>query len=398
MFRFLPLILASGLLVAGTPTAHAGPGAKAAEKVRAALAEPSTERGLAFAGDLWEGGDWKGSLRVTVEATALDERMVWTSKEELRWSGGASDCHLTVTLTLARDLSVERVELSRKEGAREVLAFLTREGEALTGTSRTITGEEEGAGTPLRVAWPKTATGGLGGVALLARAHLTPGQEALELGWIPTQLWSEAQPPAQRTLTLAAPEAGEGDGSLLALTVVPGLASGGAGTATSMLHLTTAADGVLGWTSVVGSADLLPIGALPQAARFDESKPARAWQHAFRTFGVGYHMAKPELLERAFDWQALYDYETSIEDGWPASRPLSVFKQAWMDEFLTQSKHRNRQETDELLAGTLGTGTLTVRSPDHVVLAAIAQFGGGTARTYQLKRGPDGIWRMTRFG
>jgi|GEM_PF-5637163 len=398
MCRFLPLLLATGLFVAGTPAASAGPGAKAAEKVRAALAEPSAERGLAFAGDLWEGGTWKGSLRVTVEATAHDERMVWTSKEELRWAAGASDRHLTVTLTLARDLSVERVELSRKEGAREVLAYLTREGEALTGTARTITGEEEGPGTPLRVAWPRTTTGGLGGLALLARAHLAPGQEALELGWIPTQLWNDAQPPAQRTLSLAAPHAGQGEDSVLELTVVPGLQTGSSAASKSMLRLAGAHHAVAGWTAVVGQADLLPIGRLPQLTQFDELKPAHAWQHAFRTFGVGYHMAKPELLERAFDWQALYDHETSIEDGWPASRPLSDFKKAWVDEFLTQSKHRSRQETDELLAGTIGTGTLTVRSPDHVVLAAIAQFGGGTARTYQLKRGPDGIWRMTRFG
>lgn len=398
MIRCLPLILASGLLVAGTPVASAGPGAKAAEKVRAALAEPSADRGFSFAGDLWEGGEWKGSLRVSVEATTHDERMVWTSKEELRWAEGASDRHLTVTLTLARDLTVERVELSRKQGTREVLAYLSREGEALTGTTRTITGEEEGAGTPLKVAWPKATTGGLGGVALLARAHATPGQGALEVDWIPTQLWSEAQLPAKRALSMAAPQALASGDPALELTLVPGLAAGAVGASKSLLQLVGDGRTVTGWTSVVGNADLLPIGMLPQAATFDESKPARAWQHAFRTFGVGYHMAKPELLERAFDWEALYDYETSIEDGWPASRPLSDFKQAWMDEFLTQSKHRNRQETDELLAGTLGTGTLTVRSPDHVVLAAIAQFGGGTARTYQLRRGPDGIWRMTRFG
>jgi len=397
MRRILALIAVLLPLCVST-SAQAGPGAKAAERVRAALAEPSPERALTFAGDLWQGGEWKGSLRVTLEATQSDERMVWTSKEELRWIGGVADRHLTVTHTLARDLTVERVELARREGTREVLAYLAREGDALQGTSRVITGEEEGAGEPMKVAWPKAATGGLGAVVLLARAHATPGDPALELDWGPTHLWNEAEAPALRRLTLAAPDATGGEGSGHGLTLVPGLGGASTKAGTGLLRLADGGAGVLGWTSVTGEADLLPVGRLPQTARFDENKPAHAWQHAFRVFGVGYHMAKPELIERAFDWQALYDYETSIEDGWPSSRPLSEFKQAWMEEFLSQSKHRNRQETDELLAGTLTTGTLTVRSPDHVVLAAIAQFGGGTARTYQLKRGADGIWRLIRFG
>lgn len=398
MPRLVPCALLPLLVVALPLQAHAGPGAKAAEKARAALAAPSPERNLAFAGDLWDAGQWRGSLRVSIEAHTHDETMVWVSKEEWRWLGGAGDRALTVTASLASDLTLLQLEVARRTGTKEELAFLTREGETLKGTSREIVGEEEGAGKPLALPWAKDTLGGLGALALLARAHLTPGAGPLEVRWVPTQLWTEASLPAARTLTLQAPEAGASDGPVLTLTATPGLTGGAAGAGTSLLKLAPQGTGVLGWTALDGQADLLPVGRLPVPDTFDESKPARAWQHAFRTFGVGYHMARPELVEKAFDWQALYDYETSVEDGWPADKPVSALKQAWIDEFMAQSKHRSRAETDDLLAGTIGTGTVTVRSPDHVVLAAIAQFGGGEARTYHLKRGPDGVWRLVRFG
>jgi hypothetical protein len=373
--------------------ASAGP-AKSADALRATLPAPAEEHNLAFAGDLWEGNVWRGSLRVSVEAGVLDERAVWTSREEWRWADGSTERQRTATLTLGADLSVLQVEVARRDGKDEHLAFLVREGEGLAGTARTITGETEGEGIARKAPWPKDVLGGLGGLALLARAHAKPEGGAIEARWVPTHLWTEDAAPTVRKLTLTAPTQAGGE-PVLTFSINPGLA--GSMPTTSVLKL-AAGGGVSGWTAIGGTSDLLPVGRLPASDTFDEAKPARAWQHAFRVFGVGYHMAKPELVERAFDWQSLYDYECGLEDGWPSSRPIGEFKQAWIDEFMGQSKHRTREETDALLAGTIGTGNVTVRSPDHVVLAAIAQFGGGEARTYQLKRGPDGIWRLIRFG
>jgi hypothetical protein len=390
------LALASAACLLPTTPAQAGPGVKAAEKVRKALGEPTAERNLAFAGDLWEGGTWKGSLRVSVEAHTHDETMAWVSKEEWKWLGGAGDRNLTVTATLAADLTLLQLEVARRHGKKEEMAFVVREGETMKGTAREIVNELEGEGKALSIPWAKDTLAGLGAVALLARAHVTPGAGPLEVRWVPTHLWTEASLPAARTLVMTAPEAGAP--GVLTLTTAPGLTGGAAGASTSLLKLEDQATPVLGWTALDGSADLLPVGRLPVPDTFDENKPARVWQHAFRTFGVGYHMAKPELVDKAFDWQALHDYESSVEDGWPVEKPVSELRDAWIAEFMAQSKHRNRRETDDLLAGTIGTGTVTVRSPDHVVLAAIAQFGGGEARTYHLKRGPDGIWRLTRFG
>ncbi|MFM8386060.1 MAG: hypothetical protein ACKOCB_04445 [Planctomycetia bacterium] len=391
----LRLVLAAllGWLCLRSTPCQAAPdaaGQDRARALRAALPEPAAEHRIAFWGEVWDGPRWKGSVRVEVEPSTLDERITWTAREEWRWLDGASDRHQRVVLTLGRDLTVLQLELSQREGARERLAFLAREGGRLTGTRREIVGEEEGAGQALALEWPESRLAGLGCVALLARAQrASPG--AISIGWVPTQLWHGSDVPASGALSM---EPGSGS-SEVTLAWTPSSST----RTTRMLLALDAARGVpSGWTGLAGEAGLQPAGWLPTPDTFDEAQPARAWQHGFRTFGVGYHMARPELLERAFAWEALYAYETSLEDGWPASSPLEEFKQAWLAEFMKQSKHRSRADTDALLAGTLGTATVTYRSPDHVVMAAIAQFGGGEARTYQLRRGTDGIWRLVRFG
>ncbi|MFM8979604.1 MAG: hypothetical protein ACKOSS_03980 [Planctomycetia bacterium] len=387
-----PALVALALLPAGLPAvAHADAQAgERARALRAALPEPAAEHKLAFWGEVWDGARWKGSIRVSLEPSTLDERVTWTAREEWRWVEGEAARHQQVVLTLGRDLAVLQLELAQREGTRERLAFLSREGGRLVGTRREIVGEEEGAGQPLALDWPESRLAGLGAVALLARAQRAAPKE-LSVAWLPTQLWQAAEAPAAGTLQL---EPVEGSQELV-LAWTPATT-----TRTSRMRLALDAQrGVpTAWAGLQGEAGLFAPGWLPTPDTFDEAKPAYAWQHGFRTFGVGYHMAVPALVEKAFDWQALYAYETAIEGGWPASSPLEEFKQAWLGEFMKQSKHRARPETDALLDGTLGTATVTYRSPDHVVMAAIAQFGGGEARTYQLKRGADGIWRLVRFG
>lgn len=391
--RALPRpLLALALLLAAVP-ATARADAQAADRaraLRAALPEPAAEHKLSFWGEVWDGARWKGSLRVSLEPSTLDERVTWTAREEWRWVEGEATRQQRVVLTLGRDLEVLQLELSQREGTRERLAFLSREGSRLVGTRREIVGEEEGPGQPLALDWPASRLAGLATVAVLARAQRA-SPTALSVGWVPTQLWHAAEAPAAGTLLLE-PVAGSPE---VTLAWTPSTT-----TRTTRMRLALEAQrGVpSAWTGLQGEAGLFPAGWLPTPDTFDEARPAYAWQHGFRTFGVGYHMAVPALLEKAFDWEALYAYETAIEGGWPASSPLAEFKQAWLDEFMKQSKHRARPETDALLDGTLGTASVTYRSPDHVVMAAIAQFGGGEARTYQLKRGADGIWRLIRFG
>jgi len=73
-----------------------------------------------------------------------------------------------------------------------------------------------------------------------------------------------------------------------------------------------------------------------------------------------------------------------------------VFKQAWIDEFVNQSKHRSIHDTRRLLSLTLGTGKVKKQTRDEIVFAAHKNFGGGIQRTYHL-RCKEGIWGIIRI-
>lgn len=399
--RTFALAAAAAIAVIAGPAGAAPDSApsKAGARLRGALPDPGSASGLTLWGELWQGGQWRGSLRVTVEPAISGETNVWTSREELRWVDGDVTRRRLVTFTLLRDLSVERVDVELEQGETATLAAYAREGGAMKGIAREVKGTEEGEGRPVQLAWAPHVTAGTGAALLLARAQIASAEGAIEVPWVTTEGWAPTQPPAPRTLTLTVSPPVKGDeGSVFVDTaLVPGIGTA-SGASKGRLVLQRSDGALKAWGGfAAGPVDLWPTGVRPEAVALDEQAPARTWQDAFLTFGIGYHMAKAELIERAFDWQTMYDYECSVDGGWPRERPLADFKQAWTDEFVTKSKHRTREETMALLTGTLRTGTPQVRNADAVVLHAVAQFGGGVQRTYHLKRAKDGVWRLWRI-
>jgi hypothetical protein len=399
--RSLALAALASFLSAASPTTAAADAtaAKAGERLRAALPEPANAAGLTLWGELWQGGQWRGSLRVAVEPSTSGEASVWSSREELRWVDGDVTRRRLVTFTLTRDLSVESVDVELEQGDTAVLAAYTRNGAALKGVAREVKGTEEGEGRQVQLAWPANATAGVGAALLMARALSAAPDGSVEVPWVSTEGWAPKQPPAARTLTLSVggPVKGEEGSVFVDTAVFPGL-GGASGVSKGRLVLARADGKLKAWGGFAGgSVDLWPTGVRPDAVTLDEHAPARTWQDAFLTFGIGYHMAQAALIERAFDWQTMYDYECGLDGGWPRERPLAEFKKAWTDEFVGKSKNRTRDETMQLLNGTLRTGKPEVRNADAVVLHAVAQFGGGVQRTYHLKRGKDGVWRLWRI-
>ena len=75
---------------------------------------------------------------------------------------------------------------------------------------------------------------------------------------------------------------------------------------------------------------------------------------------------------------------------------IAAFKKAWIQEFVNQSLHRDVPATRRLLAMTLATGKIKKQTDDEVVFWAHPNFGGGTQRTYYLKKVDDrwGIWKI----
>ncbi len=394
--RALPGLVALLLALLPAPPARADDKATAAgAKARAGLPEPVEGKGLAYDGELWVDGVWGGTVRVAVEAGELADKPCWLVTEDVFWDLSGTEWRVNVAATLRRDLSVERAEIDLKVGPRLTRFTLARAEGGWKGQKQVVEGENEGPFEDVAVAAPPGATLGLGALALLARGPLPAGEPALGLTWLDAVAFARggAQAPAAVRAVL------KGEGAFEAAPGKPAAWSAaleGLPTPTTLFAAKKerALLGLTGWLDA--KAVVLPAGQRPQGAALDEKGPARTWQAAFLKFGVGYHMAKRELLEEAFDWKAMYEYESSLEDGWPASKPLAEFKEAWIGEFLAQSLKRNRAETNDLLTMTLTTGRLEEKGPDRVIFHAHANFGGGQARAYHLRR-VEGVWFITRM-
>lgn len=392
--RILPL-LAAALLLA--PLAPARADDAAAKKLRAGLPAVEEAGGWRFWGELWQGVRWMGTLRLELKASAHDESPAWLATETVQVLGEKTPLDGHAAFTLGRDLSLLAATWGGEAGGATTDGALKRKGTGLEWQG-TVTREGQ-APTALALGAAPAAggTGGLCALVTLARTLCAAKSSAkgLEVAWLDglSLLPGEAKPlHGAHTLEVL------GAGKLDVLPDGPATWSlrgkSASGERAFTVHLDPSGERVLGLETPTWT--VLPTGTRPAALKFDEQAPARTWQDAFLTFGVGYHMAKKALLERAFHWQTMYDYETSLVDGWPAEKPLADFREAWVQEFLNQSKHRTPEETFGLLNGTMGTGKLKVKTPDLVVLAAVAQFGGGIQRTYHLRRF-DGVWYLTRI-
>lgn len=368
--------------------------AAATAKARAALPAPG-ETPFTFVGEVWLDGVWAGTLKWSAEAGTFAEKPAWMVREDLFWDYETVEWKLGATYTLAQDLSLLRAEVELKEKDGSTHWNLARSAKALEGQKQVVKGEEEGAFEPFAIAAPEGATAGFAALALLLRGPLPASEKALELPWIDPGAWGRAAAVAPSVLRLSLTGEATFDEAPGKPETLAVKASGSA--VEGRFHVDRKERTPKGWSGLVAAkAVVLPQGARPAGAAFDEKSPARTWQDAFLKFGVGYHMAREEILAAAFHWPTMHEYESSLVDGWPAEKPVAEFKKAWVDAFLGESKHRARPETDELLRMTLATGRLETKSEDRVVFHAHKNFGGGIQRDYHLRR-IEGIWYIVRI-
>ena len=389
--------LGLGLLLVAGRAARGGPPSKeavATAKIRAALPAPG-ETPVAFVGEVWLEGVWAGTVKWSAECGTFADKPAWVVREDVFWDFETVEWSLGATYTLARDLALLRAEVELKQKDSVTHWNVARTAKALEGQKQVVTGDAEGPFEAFAIPAPEGATAGYAALALLLQGPLPPSEKALEVAWVDPAAWGKATPVVPSTLKLALDDSATFDET-------PGKPETAAAKATGAavegrLHVARKERAFRGWTGLIApKAVVLAQGTRPEGAAFDEKAPARTWQDAFLKFGVGYHMARAEILAAAFHWQTMYEYETSLVNGYPAEKPVTDFKKEWVEAFLSESKHRARPETDELLRMTLATGRLETKSEDRVVFHAHKNFGGGIQRDYHLKR-IDGIWYIVRI-
>jgi hypothetical protein len=388
----LSCVCAAGSLEAAPETPSKA--AAATTKARAALPVPAEGNGLTYTGELWVDGVWAGAVKLTAEAGTFAEKPAWFVSEDVFWHLGDTEWRLGASYTLARDLSLLRGEIDLRHTGVLTKWTLARGVKCLEGTKQVIQGEVEGGFDPVTCEAPAGATAGFTALALLLRGPLPAGEKALEVAWLDPAQWLGGG--AKASVTLALEIAGEAtfDGAPGKPQSLETRATGAK--APGSLHIRRKERTLLGWTGLLDAkVVVLPQGTRPEGAKFDEKLPARSWEDALLKFGVGYHMAREDVLAAAFHWDSWYEYEVGIE-GWAKERPVKDFRREWLDAFLAASKHRSRSETDVLLGQMLATGRLETKSADRVVFHADAQFGGGTQRDYHLKR-IDNVWYIVRI-
>jgi hypothetical protein len=394
----LGFVLGCGL---GPASVSAGPEAHdeaalrtATTKARQALPEPDEKNGFTYAGDLVVGGILAGSVKLSAEAGSFADKPAWVVAEDVFFDFGGTDWRLGANFTLARDLTLLRAEVHVRAKGVVTTWNLTRAEKVLEGQKQVVRGDVEGPAESVRWDAAGGTTAGYTALALFLRGPL-PAEKGFTLAWADPGAWARGETPVVRPLTLE--PAGEKtfdamDGKPETLeTRVAGLAAPGS------LHVARKGRALVGWSGLLHEkAVVVPEGKQGETARFDEKAPARTWKDAFSKFAIGYHMAREEILAAAFHWETMYEYETSLVDGWPKEKPLAEFKKAWLEAFLSESKHRPRSEADQLLKMTLASGKVETKAEDRILFHAHKNFGGGVQRDYHLRK-IGGVWYIVRM-
>jgi hypothetical protein len=290
---------------------------------------------------------------------------------------------------------VIRGEIERRAGDRLERVRFERKGEGFEVTREVATPSGEAKADPVHVKAPKDATTGLVSMILFARALPNDRPRELAFPWF-------AAEELGASVDDHAPDTGKGPARLDVggegkfRDAATGVASFRRGQHALDVHLAPKDRTLVAVVGRVPPVNYVAKGTAGERTESDAEKPAKTWKAAFLKFGHGYHMAVRPWIEAAFHWQTMYDHETGEGNSWPKEKPLEEFKAAWVDEFLANSKRRSREETDDLLAMTLATGRVTEETEDRIVFAAHPSFGGGTQRTYHLRR-IEGVWYIVRI-
>lgn len=405
--------LAAVLLLFVTVSAHAKDEAPASPADRAAavlkaLPSPTPDKRLSFEGDLVIDGLWAGEVSYTANARMFAGKSTWHVTEVVFIDWGGAELNYKASYQMGADLAITSGSAECRHRGAKVSVLFARKGDGFN-IMRTIKPpqgktvmENSTAAIPHRSTYGRAAlllfVRGLGAKAAAGTKY--------ELAWFP--LWEMTTEPAMKGAQAAKADAQSDPLRRIELTVKGERKPKDAKRSTQLL-VDTARNGksvalVLDAASKAlhsveageKQMSVLPRGSAGQRVQLNEEKPATTWKQAFMKFGYGYHMARPKLIEESFHWESMLAYERDVSKSWPADKGVDAFKAAWIKEFLAGSQHRTRAQTDRLLSMTLGTGKVKSKTDTTIVFAAHANFGGGTQRTYYLKK-VEGLWYIWRI-
>ena len=356
-----------------------------ADAVRKALPAPAKAHGVTFEGDITVKGLWAGEVSFSCVPHTFAREAVWRVTETFFLDHNGVEQRVTLRYMMSPDLSLRS---GAGEGAVEDAKFSAVFSPTKTGLQaiRTATAADgTSKSETLAVTSPPHACFGSAALLLLLRALPDDFSQSVVVPWMP--LPDIVMGAAKTTIRTRQ------------LRVVPVPQDAQPPDAWRV----RVEDGDKAWQIDLSSDrttlrrqegpafSIVPRGEGGVRVALDEEAPAATWQQAFLKFGTGYHMAKEALLRAAFHWPTMFKHETEVTKSWTGPNDLDKFRDAWIAEFMRQSLRRSREDTRRLLNMTLASGKVTKQTDDEVVFAAHANFGGGTQRTYTLRR-VDGVW------
>ena len=346
--------------------------------VRAALPAPlkpwTFERDLVFDGYLL------GKVTITAEPATLEEKPVWYVAERTVREAGEGRVVSESSCFLAQDLSLIRGEtmLRAPEGT-EAMSFGRRDGKM------EVTAEEGGKTRSAMADVPPDATLGLFSlIQFVEGAFAQAGASKHRLPMFdPRHAFGdgEGKPlPAGLADCELTPRFGGPDGLHIESKTRSGRAA-----------LIWLADGRV--RDIKGQFPKWDLAASAREARrpdwFDRvgQTPQTAYQ-AFCNFGRGYHMAKRELIESAFDWPSVHAHDLAV-GSIKADMTVEQLKEAYIAEFLARSKHRTAADCDDLITQIFVTGEITKAEDGTVSIKAHPAYGG---HTFHIVRKDERWW------
>lgn len=382
--------------------------AAAAEAIRKALPTPTPDKRLGFEGDLVLDKLWAGEVTYNAGARMFAGKSTWHVTETVFIDVGGAELNYKAAYQLGADLSLHSgsAECTHRGVKVSVLFAKTKDGFSVM---RTVKGGKVAGGmesTTLKCA--ANVTYGRAAVLLFLRgvAATADAGATYQLAWFP--LWDMTTRPTatglQKGKTLAADDPSRRmqltlKGQRKAKDVEGGaewLVESARGDESVNLILHPKSKTLRAVEAAPKKMSVRPRGTAGKRVMLNEEKPATSWKQAFMKFGYGYHMARPKLIKESFHWQTMMEYERDVAKSWPADRDVADFTESWVKEFMAGSQHRTRAATDRLLSMTLATGKVTEKTDTTIVFAAHANFGGGTQRTYHLKK-VDKLWYIWRI-
>lgn len=372
-----------------TPTERAR---RRADAIRSRL--PVRGPGWRYDGELLLGEYDIGSARLEMRPTTFEGEPAWLVTERTQRSAGEAVVTSELTAFLGTDLRVLRGE--SRHSAPEGRTGSTYEREASTIVTRHH--NPQGSSAPLvHPAHDQATIGLVSVVAFLAavpeapETYVLPGFDPRYVSTPKAGSGRFPQDIADLYVEVKGPSA-YSTGTRLTQTI-----SASVSTKTGRrytVHVDRASRALVAVVGGLPSLTIAPKGTQGQVPDFfdtDRDDPRSAYE-CFIRFGRGYHLPRRDYLTKAFHWPRMLRHD--IRSGaYPQGTPQTTYQKAWIDEFVSRSKHRTIGDCDDLLLQILMTSKESHLPDGGIQIATLPAYGGHVYTIQQV----DGRWFITQI-